>query len=291
MRNYLSGIKAKIRFYSNVLKFNFPNLLRLSVKMSPAAENCLDEFRKNGFVKFNHAFPELADYIDKNYFIKYEKNEIDPELFRTKMLIDLNKTDGDKYKAPGLVTSLYVSYKDPMFELLLCDKDLCSLLYNYFRRQPFYRNSLQLTKDQFSESIENRISSRYHLDGGFHQLTMIMYINDTTENDSHTKYATGSHKKYRFKAVMDRSSISDKWVEENFPINKIFGKKGEVFLFDAGNGFHKISEQPNSTRKLFFINITCGSHIQPSSVDKFGDIPYLSKQYSYIQNMFKKVCL
>ncbi len=301
MRAIISSIKNKTKeifknkiartlFYRDVLRYNFPNLLKSSVPISSEAEKCLSEFRKNGYITFIHKFEELADYIDKEYFIKYEQNQLDENLFKQKRIIDLNARDGDKYRRTGLETSLYISYRDPMFEQLLCNKDLASLLYNYFKRQPYYRNPVHLTKDSFSREIIGRTSSKYHLDGGFHQLTIILSVNDTEENDTHTKYASGSHKKYRYKSVADRDSISESWVEQNWPITRIVGKKGSVHVFDAGNGFHKLSEQLNSTRKLFFINVTCGSHIQLAVNDKLEDIAYLKDKPLLIQNMFKKVC-
>ena len=283
-----------INFYSDVLKYNSPNIFKPSIKISEKANEDLTFFKKNGYFIFHKRFENLSDYINKNYVQEYETNNTINLKTQKDKFIDVKKKYADslsKNDLDQMRLSLYLSFNDPNFSELLCNEDLVGIFYNYFKRQPYIRNQPHLVVDEFKEKTFTGISSKYHLDSNFHQLSMVLLLDDTTEFHTHTKYAVGSHKKYNYNHQKDRYCFKDEWVEENYKIEKLFGKKGSVVVFDAGNGYHKISEQPNSVRKMLFLNITCGSHIGNDKFDKKSELAYLQNTPKVVSNFFNKITL
>ena len=275
----------RFKFYSRILKFNTPSFTKFSVAMSPNAQGYLEQLKDVGFFITEPKFIDLADYIDSEYFKKMDNDaDLKNLLERRKMK---NLSGGSIYES-GQKQSWYASFQDPRFEELLFDKDLCSTFYNYFHRQPYYRDSVQLTRDVFGEDVSTRIASKFHLDYGLHQLSLVLLIHDITEKETHTLYALRSNRKYRFKETDSRWTYEDSDIEAKFETKKLLGKKGSVLVFDAGNGFHKISEMPNSSRKMFFLNITAGSNIIPNNLDSKQSWIGLQNQPDYIKAMFNK---
>ncbi|MFI5149128.1 MAG: hypothetical protein ACHQRM_05300 [Bacteroidia bacterium] len=279
-------------YYGRALRYNFPNILKPSVPINIRAAKLLEEFKENGFFKLDQTFVETAELIEHDYLNKHLSGELDKELYKKGLIFDFMSTPAEtkRYLELGIEASIYISVSDSRFESLLCNEDLCSILYNYFKRQPYYRGPIHVKQDNFEDKIKLNIASKYHLDSCMHQLTFILFLCDVDEDVTHTLYAKGSHKKYWFKQDMDRYKFKDSWVEENWPIIPIFGKKGDLMIFDAGNGFHKVTERLHSTRKLAWMNITCGSDLKPGILkDKLSDVKYLEGKPAHIKKMFTKI--
>jgi hypothetical protein len=287
-------MRLKLNFYTNILKFNFPNIFKPSVKISNEAQQNLNSLKENGYFIFYKKFEKLADYINKNYVEPYENTgKLDIHTQKDKFIDIKKKYEGSlsKNDLDQMRLSLYLSYNDLNFAELLCNEDFTGIIYNYFKRQPYFRNQPHLVVDEFKDKTFTGISSKYHLDSNFHQLSLVLLLEDTTEFHTHTKYAVGSHKQYNYEHQLDRYSFEDEWVERTYRIDKLYGKKGSVIVFDAGNGYHKISEQPNSVRKMLFLNITCGSHIGKDKLDKKSELSYLNNVNSTASNFFNKITL
>jgi hypothetical protein len=286
-RNGAEMLLLKTKFYITVIKYTTPNLFKPHVPISEDAKVYLKELSEKGFFIMEEKFTALADYINKEYFENFDEGPLQKKLFEKRKIRDINSEGNRK---TGNVLSWYVSFMDPKLEEILFHKDLCGIYYNYFRRQPYYRDSCHLTMDRFDADISPRVSSKYHLDQGVHQLSIILLLKDITINDTHTLYAEGSHKVYRPIETLDRNSFADSEVEKNWKLVDLHGKKGSLLVMDAGNGFHKIIEKPNSTRKMLFINVTAGSDIKPNKMDTVSGWQSLKKQELFIQRMFKKTC-
>jgi hypothetical protein len=136
-----------------------------------------------------------------------------------------------------------VSLNSKIFKALF-SIDLNNFISSYYNDENFWlRNSPTIILDVKSKRIEQHSQSYYHLDYCEHQLSIIILLCDTNNHSSFTRYISKSHKlSWMFKNT-NRTNVKfinrAKELEVFNPIKDIYGKKGEVFIFDAGNGLHK----------------------------------------------------
>jgi hypothetical protein len=287
INSQVKDVFSRAAFGGRIIRYNTPNLFQAELPLSDEGKSYLKDLKKKGYFVMPEKFNELADYVVEEYFQNADKGPRQAELFKRRKILDINPSDG---KSIGRLLSWYVSFRDPRFKEILFNPELCGILCNFFRRQPYYRDAIHLTMDQFDEQVMLRRASKFHLDAGVHQLSVILALNDITEECTHTLYAEGSNTKYRYRETEDLHSFPDSWVEQNFTTTKLLAKKGSLVVFDAGNGFHKIVEKPNSIRKMLFINVTAGSNIKTSKLDSSAGWPELQQYPSYMRNMFSKTC-
>jgi hypothetical protein len=206
----------------------------------------LREFRETGITRIDGRFADLASYLKEKYFSPIDLGLLknDPRV-RGQMI-------RDKY---GVEVNCSVSFEDRNLHSLLFDRDLLRLIYNYYGRQPFYRNQPVVFRDRCLQGDELLGSGRYHIDV-YRQVSMMLLISDLTLSDTHMQYAACSH--HEPQRTTDRRLIDEADVERRFKIVDCIGPKGTLYIFDAGAGFHRGKYALNSCREFFHTNFTTG---------------------------------
>lgn len=260
-----------------------PDRKQPCVPISATTSRYLDEFRENGVVILPGLLPDVADAINEQYFEVLEgKRALAPG--RVMNVMDLGARNADS----GTVTTV-VSYRDPLLQPLLWNPELCGLVYNYYQRQPFYRDLPTLIRNApvAKVSKQTEYSAKYHLDL-FHQITFQLLVNDLTPNDTRLQYAVGSHLERSFST--DRFAYADSEVSKRYTIKDCVGPKGTVVIMDAGAGLHRGTYVPGTVRKMVHTIITTGH-----SLNIYGKVDSLEgwEEYrafpKFMQNMMKKV--
>jgi len=190
----------------------------------------------------------------------------------------------------GLTFASNISLKDPLLAPLIFDPDILGAIQNFYKRQPYYRNQpfVQISEfkgDRHSNDVD--IQGKYHLDG-LHQISFMLLLNDITVKDTHMQYALKSHKKIRVMAAVDRYGFPDESIEQKYQIVDLVGKKGTLFIFDAGAGFHRAVYKSGTTRKIFHSNITPGYNIKNDKYDSWGPSE-LTGYAGYVRNSVDKI--
>lgn len=274
---YVPPIYHAARYY-----YAFPNLLKRKVSISGENEKYLKELKENGIVVIPpHKFSKIADHINENYISLVENF---PQITESPFvyLVD-DELNIDRIR-------LHISFKDNDLKEIFLSEELSGLIYNYLGRQPYYRNYPYVIFNRASSDTKDGIFQKFHKDRGFHQITLMMLLNDITEADTHMQYALKSHKKWvNPKHIRDRYSYDDKDIYDEFDILNCVGKKGTLFIFDAGNGFHKNVKVPGTQRNIFHANITTGMSIQKGRYDSRDNWDTLDKKPDHVQNMFNKI--
>jgi hypothetical protein len=208
----------------------------------------LHEFIENGCVK-------LPVQLDLSYLNNLEdiiklskKNQNNDNL-----IVDYNFSEFTKYGKSYSKVSLNSKIFKSLFSL-----NLNNFISSYYNDEYFWlRNSPTVLLDVKNKRIQQHGQSYYHLDYCENQLSIIILLNDTNEHSTHTRYIKKTHKlQWIFKNI-NRTNVKfikkSKDLELCNPIKNIYGKKGEVFIFDAGNGLHK--GVYNEDRFILHINI------------------------------------
>jgi hypothetical protein len=106
----------------------------------------------------------------------------------------------------------------------------------YYSGNLFIRENPTFHINTYQDYINNRPPSDvYHADG-FRQLSVMLFLDDVSEQDIFMKYALGSH--VNMQPTYDRSLIEQELVESKYQIFNVIGKVGDIFLFDT-EGLHK----------------------------------------------------
>jgi hypothetical protein len=122
-------------------------------------------------------------------------------------------------------------------------KESYTIISNYYKRQFWVRNSPCLKTDIQKDRKEEYDQGFYHLDHCERQLSLVVLLNNTTNQSTHTLFINKTNQKSWFFQNHNRKSIKfmkkSKQLSEKNTVSKIVGNSGDVFLFDAGNGVHK----------------------------------------------------
>jgi len=274
--------KAYAHLFLRLSRHYIPNLMAPTVPMSANAGRLLATLKSDGIIRIDNKFAELAGHIDDCYFARLE-GRIPNDGFdnRELFLIDSNVP---KYREGGTEIRANISFKDPKLAPLFFDSDLTAVLYNFYRRQPFLRNYPVLQKIAYKGDKASLENGRFHVDH-LHQVTIMFLICDLTERDTHMQYAIASHKKLRIPG-----SYGTEDVEANFRIYDLIGKKGTVFMFDAG-GIHRAKYMQGTVRKMMTINFTTGHDIVDMRYDKLENWPHFNEFPTHIQRLLEKVSI
>ena len=180
------------------------------------------EFIQNGMIKVN------ADGMSKEVLKLIEKNKIDSKL----KVVSKNK-NGLKGVSVGLDS-------DFLWDYIFTD-EIYDLIKHYYGGDFYLRNSPIIV---FNYDDEEHGAQNFHLDWGLRQLSIMVSLTDVTEKSTHMEYLLNSNKDSNFKHP-DRLNKNFKRKVKTFlskntkSLFKTIGKKDDLFLFDAGNGFHR----------------------------------------------------
>jgi hypothetical protein len=256
-----------------------------SVPISATAQKYLEEFRENGVVIIPAFRPDVADAINEQHFAVLEgKRQSSPG--QTINLMDLGERNANSGTTSGLL-----SYRDPLLQPVLWDTDLCGLVYNYYQRQPYYRDQPAAILNAPSGSVSQEIefSSKFHLDL-FHQITFQFLVNDLTPSDTRLQYAVGSHLERKF--GRDRFAYDDRDVSKRYAIRDCVGPKGTMVIMDAGAGLHRGTYVPGTVRKMIHTIITTGHSMNIyGKIDSVAEWKAFPSFPPFMQKMMDRVAL
>jgi hypothetical protein len=187
----------------------------------------------------------------------------------------------------GRIFEAVLSFREPSLDRILFDGDLVSLMYNYYRRTPYYRNNPVLVSVRAKEAA-GQPAGEFHTDGALRQVSYMLLLNDIGENDTHMEYLVGSHN-VKFPTHRYRENLVDPGVIASFPVRKLVGKAGDLFIFDAGNGFHRANVVPGTVRTILHFNVNTGYELQAPAHDGTGGWVAFGRATTDSQAMFEKV--
>lgn len=228
--------------------------------LSPSAKECIDSLEEMGLTRFSPSLPDIARYLDHSYFGPLERGEAPTPW----IVEDFN---GRRDIETGQTLGCYLSFRDPKLAGLFLNPDLLGMLQRYYKRQPYYRNYPVINKIAFDSQHRVDITGKFHRDGGWRQLSCMLLVTDVSLSDTHMEYAVGSHRSSMIKSL-DRFSYDDKVIEDHFKLVPLIGPRGTLFVFDAGNGFHRACFKAGSVRKILHLNFTTGHSIQHQRFDR-----------------------
>lgn len=261
--------------------YHVPDRHHRGIPLSDDATTCLEDLRAHGVARYPVVFSDLAAYLNEAYFAPIESSgELNPWIVE-----DYN---GERGHETGQSIGCYLSFRDPMLRSVLLSEELAAVYYHYYRRQPYYRNQPVINKIDFRDEHRVDITGKFHRDGGWHQLSCMFLVSEVTDATTHMEYARGSHQDNSLPNI-DRFSYEDAAIESRFELTHLTGPPGTLYIFDAGNGFHRARFKAGSMRKILHLNLTTGHSIQPERFDTTDDWPELSSQPDFVQRLFEKV--
>ena len=171
---------------------------------------------------------------------------------------------------PGVSNRILVSLKSQLLQSYL--SDVVSPYFEGYRGKTFVvRGNPRVVYNEFSDRLP---ADKFHLDYGFHQLTLQVLLNDVDEDMVHMEYLEGSNSSSWFSpsASLFLSRKPDKFMTGCKRV-KLTGSAGTAYLFDAGNGYHRANNDSISKvgRKVFSINFVAGTHIG-LPIDHYEDL-------------------
>src|SRR5438477_2417244 len=113
-------------------KYYGPNWAMPDVELSPGASTLLEEFRRNGIIRIENRFADIAEYLDNAYFHELENDGSNPFVIES-TVARYTKTLWHEINAR-------ISFKDSRLAPLFFDRELNGVLRNYYGRQPYFRN-------------------------------------------------------------------------------------------------------------------------------------------------------
>ena len=194
-----------------------------------------ESLNNNGFAKLPFNFKFINEY-DFNFENIKNKQQIDNKLIFQKNLPTPNNFGK---------SSTSISLNSEFFSDNIFTKELFILIKSYFKRDFWLRNSPTIMYDLNNFRNINHTQEFYHLDWCDRQLTLVVLLNDIDLESTHLKYVPQTNRKSWILLNENRQSekfsrITDKYIKK-YGVIPVIGKKGDVFIFDAGNGLHKAS--------------------------------------------------
>jgi len=258
-----------------------PDRRRKPAVLSLNAEECITSLEEMGLARFSLSFPDLALHLDHTYFGPLERGEAPTPW----IVEDFNGRRGIE---TGQTLGCYLSFRDPKLAKLFLNPDLVGILQRYYKRQPYYRNYPVINKIAFDSQHRMDITGKFHRDGGWRQVSCMLLVTDVSLSDTHMEYAVGSHRSSMIKSL-DRFSYDDKVIEDHFKLVPLIGPRGTLFVFDAGNGFHRACFKSGSVRKILHLNFTTGHSIQHQRFDGASEWDQFRKCPPLVARAFGKL--
>jgi hypothetical protein len=251
------GVNSPVyrRFVSTLFLSSNPFYRRTSLDSS--FEKMLERFKLNGIIEFDENFAEMADLLVKNFFEKPAVENLD--LSSPAYVKNLHSPED---LASGLASWIEISILNPTVFKFFTNPRLVNLVTDYYGRQAYYRNLPVLSETSVRENYEQDATYKFHVDYGLKQVSFMLLLNDVTETDTHMIYAKGSQlRTLPHKMVQDRNSFPDSDIFEKYEMEHVVGKKGTLFIFDAGNGLHRAMPVPGTRRRILHMNLTTGHYM------------------------------
>ncbi len=168
-------------------------------------------------------------------------NNVNSELIKNQNFL---KTDSELPSPNNFGFSLtLLDVNSEFFLKKIFTKELFLLIKSYYGKEFSLRNRPHLRLDLKDYRKEEKEHNYFHLDHCERQIHMVILLNDLNENSTHTQYIPETNKKsWLFineeRKRKDFQEVVSKY-KDQYGIERIIGKRGDVFLFDAGNGLHR----------------------------------------------------
>lgn len=288
------SVKHRLKEAAEIARYATPDPLRSSVPMSARAAGWLETLRRDGIVEIRS--PELdalAAHLDATYCRAVESagmpERLGPEALGPGLFAERkHQPDMEDLRRSGLgrEDQYLVSFRDPQVAKLAFDADLTALCYNYFRRQPYYRNQPvvdMVTLDPKADPPED--VSPIHVDH-LRQMSGMLLLRDLSEKSTHMEYYMGSHKRplLRKGMYMTRAQCKDHARAHPETLRHLTGPAGTLYFFDA-TAIHRRALVPGSTRKMFHWNMTPGHHLQDFA-EPLAGIPAFEASPDFVRAAF-----
>jgi hypothetical protein len=284
-----AGIRSKEEYKTRMkmlAEYHSKDPVRPFVEISPEMQKYYAELRENGVVKIPNMFAALSDYINTDYIEAYEKTPSSVKHW-------VKSAQNERTKAMGMTVNLSTSYSDINLQDYYFNSGLLGIVYNYFQRQPYHRNLPVLMKSEFKneQNLENAqvdYQGKYHVDAGLHQISFMLLTSDLTIDDTHMQYALKSNN-VTLPENIYRFSYDDSEIEKKYEIYDLVGEKGTLFIFDAGNGYHRALYKSGTVRKVLHLNFTTGHSLIGEFEYEGANFDFLKNKKDYVAESIKKL--
>lgn len=213
-----------------------------------------NEIVDNGIIKLNKNFNTFSSYINKNYI---------DNLLKGNNKIPSKVLDLRDYSVNNLINH-YISIDDVVIREFIQNNELINTLSLLFNKKIYLRNDPLIQVLNTSEKLTN---GKFHTDR-FMQYSLMLLLEDVSENQTHMEYCKKSHKRDKFDFIIHKNfKECEKHIKKNdFEIVKVIGKKGDAFLFNT-TGIHRAKYIFQSRRSIFHLNFTNGHNLYPFKVE------------------------
>lgn len=197
--------------------------------------------------------------FDKLFSVGFlELPSIDPDVID--LFVDQTNTKyPPKYNEYGMST-YQIMLRDINFLNYIFTSSLHSILSEYLPSRFWLRNSPAFRIDNSNFRRKDHPQHLYHLDGALFQMSIIVLLEDLTVDSYHTSFIPSPFS-FHFFNLLRRDSKSTKTLVRNLmrahPPVPFVGKKGSVFLFNAGNNYH--CGVPGCHRSVLHFNVSVNS--------------------------------
>ena len=231
----IMNMASKIRFEMNKI-YNF-------ITINELAKDYTRHFEENDW---NTAFENLKNNgicnlpIKINIPEKYQNVEgLHDEKSYDNFIAIKEKISGSDKKGK---CSIDLDINSEIFKRIFTKK-VYQIISKYYKKDFWIRNSPVLITDIENDRRNNPNQGFYHLDHCERQLSIIILLNNTDENSTHTAYIKKTNQNSWFLKSENRFNKNFKKKANDYAdtngVSKLIGQAGDVFLFDAGNGLHK----------------------------------------------------
>lgn len=241
------------------------------IKLSERAQIWFKEFQENGILRIDNEFLKEAQYLNDEIFNKIPSDKL-----------------SERDIAGGRVYLKELSFKNPQLFRLFFHEDLMAMLNKHYQTQAYYRNlSAVINTSYNAQNNTEDIQGLFHLDGGLDQISIMLLVNDITENDTHMEFCLKStHTKHK---DISRFNKDQKEITNRYEITHCVGKAGTLYIFQAGIGYHRAVYKSGSVRKMYHANFTAGHDIVPQKMDDLKHFAELKEKPFYIKKMLDKL--
>lgn len=224
-----------IYFFINIRRYIIEN------KLKKIPNN---ELLNNGFIKFK------SDH-GKKLALFLEEVIQNPENCESSNLGDFKIN----YKNSYGVKSIIVDSNSEFLHKYVFTEEILKKLKNFYGKEFYLRNNPTI---EFTYNVDEKSDSQiFHLDWGLKQTSVMINLNEITEDSTHMEYIKKSNKQYKFKGPSRFSKIETRNIEKNYKnletVNTT-GEIGQTSIFDAGCGYHR--KVTGGKRVILHLNFT-----------------------------------
>jgi hypothetical protein len=148
---------------------------------------------------------------------------------------------------------------------LLLNADVLGVISAYYGSQPYFRRIPAIQQRFVEPRHQADISTAYHIDGGTHNVGIVLLLSDLTEEQFHMRHLIGTHRieqeRFRLDANNPHHREFEKQLEQQYQVFPLVGPKGTMFIYDHGNGIHKGHTVMRTLRNMMQALLSNGNYM------------------------------